>query len=110
MTEAQEKAVFGTFWKWLARKDSPDTSVQAAKAVDSKGLEKQVYDIIVCFKGDGCIQDDVLNELSWLPYSSVTARFAALKRKGLVQLTGEKRLGRSGKQQAVMVAVTNQGN
>ena len=110
MTEAQEKAVFGTFWKWLARKDSSDTSVAAAKAVDSKGLEKQVYDIIACFRGDGCIQDDVLNELSWLPYSSVTARFAALKRKGLVQLTGEKRLGRSGKQQAVMVAVTNQGN
>ena len=107
MTEAQERVVFGTFWKWLARKDSSDTSVAAAKAVDSKGLEKQVYDMIVCFGKDGCIQDEVLNEMSWLPYSSVTARFAALKRKGLVQLTGEKRVGRSGKQQAVMVAVVN---
>ena len=107
MTETQEKAVFGTFWKWLARKDSPDTSVEAAKAVDSKGLERDVYNIIACFGKDGCIQDDVLSEMSWLPYSSVTARFAALKRKGLVQLTGEKRVGRSGKKQAVMVAVTN---
>lgn len=107
MTEEQEKAVFGTFWKWLARRDASDTSIEAAKAVDSKGLEQQVYNIISCFGTNGCIQDDVLNEMSWLPYSSVTARFAALKRKGLVQLTGEKRVGRSGKKQAVMVAVTN---
>ena len=107
MTSEQEKAVFGTFWKLLVKRDGSDTSVEAAKAVDSKGLERDVYNIIACFGSDGCIQDDVLSEMSWLPYSSVTARFAALKRKGLVQLTGEKRVGRSGKKQAVMVAVTN---
>ena len=107
MTPEQGKHVFGTFWKYLVRRDGSDTSVEAAKAVDSKGLERDVYNIIACFGADGCIQDDVLSEMSWLPYSSVTARFAALKRKGLVQLTGEKRVGRSGKKQAVMVAVTN---
>jgi len=107
MTAEHEKAVFGTFWKYLCRRGSSDTSVEAAKAVDSKGLEQQVYNIIACFGTTGCIQDDVLNEMPWLPYSSVTARFAALKRKGLVQLTGEKRVGRSGKKQAVMVAVNN---
>ena len=107
MTEDQNKHIFGTFWKYLRRNDSSDTSTEAAKAVDSAGLERQVYTIIACFGSEGCIQDDVLNEMSWLPYSSVTARFAALKRKGLVQLTGEKRVGRSGKKQAVMVAVIN---
>lgn len=107
MSEKHGKAMFGTFWKYLCRKDSPDTSVEAAKAVDSKGLELQVYNIIACFGTNGCIQDDVLNEMPWLPYSSVTARFAALKRKGLVQLTGEKRVGLAGKKQAVMVAVNN---
>ena len=107
MTNEQGQHIFGTFWKYLCRKDSSDTSVEAAKAVDSKGLERDVYNIIACFGADGCIQDDVLSEMSWLPYSSVTARFSALKRKGLVQLTGEKRVGRSGKKQAVMVAVTN---
>ena len=102
MTEEQEKAVFGTFWKWLARRDASDTSIEAAKAVDSKGLEQQVYNIIACFGTSGCIQDDVLRTLPMYAYSTVTARFKALHEKGFIEYTGEKRKGRSGRNQRVM--------
>ena len=36
-------------------------------------------------------------------YSSVTARYKALKDKGLVLLSGERRPGRSGRNQSVMI-------
>ena len=36
-------------------------------------------------------------------YSSVTARYKALKDKGLVLLNGERRPGRSGRNQSVMI-------
>ena len=90
-----------THWTELVRKDSSDTSVAAAKTVDANGLEERVYAVIKSFS-NGCIQDDVLKVLSDLPYSSVTARFAALKRKGLIEKTEEKRIGLSGSKQSVL--------
>jgi hypothetical protein len=90
-----------TKWNELVRKDGSDTSVEAAKTVDAGKLEKKVYEVIKTFP-NGCIQDDVLNVLKDLPYSSVTARFAALKRKGLIEKTEEKRVGLSGSKQSVL--------
>jgi hypothetical protein len=95
---------FGTYWKKLVKSDGLDTSVEAAKSVDTTRLEERVYETIKKYP-QGCIQDDVIAELKGLPYSSVTARFAALKRKGYIELTGEKKAGRSGKNQSVMRAV-----
>ena len=96
--------IFGTLPKWLTRREAPETSHEAGASVDTKTLEKIVYEVIKSHS-DGCISDDVLAELRTLPYSSVTARYAALKRKKLIYVTDEKRNGRSGKPQLVMRAI-----
>ena len=95
--------LFGTLPKFLYRKDAPETSIQSAHAVDTKTLEKLVYEVIRSHP-DGCISDDVLAELSGLPYGSITARYKALKTKKLIEVVGT-RVGRSGKPQGIMKAV-----
>ena len=95
---------FGTIPKFLVRKDAPDTSKEASVSVDTKSLEKIVWEVIRSYP-DGCISDEVLAELNHLPYSSVTARYQALLRKKLIIDTGDRRNGRSGKPQRVMKAV-----
>jgi hypothetical protein len=96
--------VFGTIPKFLIRKNAPETSVVAGNTVDTKTLEEIVYEVIRSHP-EGCISDEVLAELNHMPYGSVTGRYAALKRKGLIETTEEKRLGRAGKPQFVMKAV-----
>jgi hypothetical protein len=100
----KQLSFFGTHWKKLVRFSSPETSVEAAKALDSTKLEELVYNTISTFQ-EGCIQDDVLEVLNYLPYSSVTARFAALKRKGLISVNNGKRKGKSGKNQSIMKVI-----
>ena len=95
--------LFGTLPKFLHRRDAPETSVQAAHAVDSKTLEKLVYEVIRTHP-EGCISDEVLQELAGLPYGSITARYKALKTKKLIEVVGT-RIGRSGKPQGIMRAI-----
>ena len=87
----------------LARKDSPETSKEAAQAVDSTKLEQIVYEAIKAFP-DGCISDEVLEALPEHRYSSITPRYRALLDKGFIEITGTKE-GRSGKKQRVMKAI-----
>ena len=94
-------SIWGTMWPKLVRRGDPHTSVEAAKAVDTTRLEQVVYEVIASHP-NGCIQDEVLDILRELPYSSVTARFSALKRKGLIEATGETRTGRAGRQQRIL--------
>ena len=93
--------IFGTFWQKLARRNAEITSIEAAQSVNTTNLEQVVYDTIASFE-HGCIQDDVLDALPHLPYSSVTARFRALLDKGYIEDTGATRPGRSGRQQRVL--------
>jgi len=102
-----DDSAWGTMWKKLVRKNAPITSIEAAEAVDTTRLERLVYDVIACYP-DGCIQDDVLAELSYMPYSSVTARFSALLRKGYIEDTGETRTGKSGRKQRVLKVTTGE--
>jgi hypothetical protein len=95
--------LFGTLPKFLHRRDAPETSVQAAHSVDSKTLEKLVYEVIRSHP-EGCISDDILAELLGLPYGSITARYKALKTKKLIEVVGT-RVGRSGKAQGIMKAI-----
>ena len=95
---------FGTLPKFLVRKNDPSTSHEAAKKVDTQTLEKIVYEVIKSFP-NGCISDEVLAKLHTMPYGSVTARYAALKRKKLIYTTDEKRNGKAGRPQYVMKAV-----
>lgn len=94
-------SAWGEMWHKLVRRDAPYTSVQAAKTVDAGRLERTVYEVIASHP-NGCTQDEVLAILSELPYSSVTARFSSLIRKGYIEATGETRQGRSGRQQRIL--------
>jgi hypothetical protein len=92
---------FGTPAYKLVRRDDPDTSHEAAESVDTKRLERLVYETISVYP-DGCIQDEVLAMHPGKPYSSITARFRALLDKGYIQETGFTRPGKSGKKQRVL--------
>lgn len=91
---------FGTHPKKLVRTNDPMNSMEAAISVDTTKLEQLVYDTIASFP-DGCIQDEVLQVLPFLPYSSVTARFKALKDRGYIEVIGSRK-GRSGRNQSVL--------
>ena len=97
---------FGTDPHKLSRTRDPHTSHQAAHSIDTTRLEELVYEAIRDAGPRGTISDEVRNALADrdLSYSSVTARYAALKEKGLIELSGTKRPGRSGRGQNVMVA------
>jgi hypothetical protein len=95
--------LFGTLPKFLHRREGPETSVIGAHSVDSKTLEKLVYEVIRSHP-EGCISDEVLGELKGLPYGSITARYKALKTKMLIKVVGT-RTGRSGKPQGIMKAI-----
>ena len=98
----ENEDLFGTDPFKLHRRDSPDTSVEAAYSVDTTNLERLVFEYIKARGENGCIADDLLRTHTGYPYSSITARFAALERKGLIYYKGDKRKGRSGRNQRVM--------
>ena len=90
--------------KTLARKGDPDTSHAAAHSVNATQLEQMVYWNIEEAGPRGLTQDELLALHPGLSYSSITARPAALKAKGLIGYNGEKRKGASGRGQRVLVA------
>lgn len=92
---------FGTDPHKLHRKDSPETSVEAAHHVDTTALEQMVYEAIRQYP-NGCIADELLSQFSGYPYSSITARFRALIDKGFIEVIGTRK-GRSGRSQRVMI-------
>lgn len=98
----KDEKSFGTDPRVLVRRNDPDTSVEAAYLVDTTKLEMLVYAEIKKYGYAGCISDQLLNTFSFLPYSSVTARYRALLDKRLIEDTGERRVGRSGRKQRVM--------
>lgn len=93
---------YGTPSFKLARTGDPETSKEAAEQVETNRLEKMMHDTIRSFGDRGCISDEVRAKHPGLSYSSVTARFSALKEKGLIVAGPDKRPGRSGKNQFVM--------
>jgi hypothetical protein len=100
----EDSKSFGTPAKMLVRTNDPDTSKEAAASVDSTHLEQMVLEAIKKFGKQGAIADDILEMFPSFPYSSITARFSALIRKGFVSDTGERRPGKSGRSQRVMSA------
>ena len=92
---------FGTPAFKLVRKEDPATSHQAAQAIDTTKMESLVYETIAAYGPDGCISDDVVSKLAFLPYSSVTARYKALIDKGFIEVIGTRK-GASGRLQRVM--------
>lgn len=96
---------FGTNPRKLARTNSPDTSKEAAEKVDTSALEWIVYKAIRSYGQRGCISDQLITIFNTYPYSSITARYRALLDKNYIEDTGERRPGKSGRNQRVMRAV-----
>jgi hypothetical protein len=101
LSQTELFSVFGSDPKTLVRNNDPDTSHAAAKTVDTSQLELMVYEVIGKFP-NGCIADDVQQELAHLRSNTITPRFAPLIRKGFIVDTGERRRASSGRSQRVM--------
>lgn len=78
------------------------TSVEAYRSIDITELEGKVLEVIDLAGVNGCISDEVLACYPKLSYSSVTARFSSLEKKGEIYRAGDMRPGLSGRRQQVM--------
>lgn len=88
----------------LYRNTACDTSIAAAESIDVSRLEQIVLALVKHAGERGITQDEaLLATCGSLAYSSVTARFSGLTRKGLIRDSGERRKGRSGRSQRVHV-------
>lgn len=87
----------------LTRIGSPATSARAVESLDVGRLEQLIAEAIHAAGPAGMTADELMAVYPKLSYSSVTARPAALKEKGLVFDSGRTRPGRSGRQQTVLV-------
>lgn len=97
---------FGTDPHKLHRTGDPETSAIAAELLDSAHLEEKVYEAIAAAGPKGIISDEVRAALPEVKsYSSVTARYKALKDKRLICYSGEKRRGDSGRPQHVLIDI-----
>jgi DNA-binding transcriptional ArsR family regulator len=88
--------------KTLRRNNDPFTSHESASKVDSTSMENIVCEVIDSFGEAGCISDQVQYALAQYRYSSVTARYKALKDKGLVIVDGRTVKAESGRKQLIM--------
>jgi hypothetical protein len=84
--------------------EQQQTSIEAYEKVKPKlnRLEQLVLDVIQSYGERGCTSDEVRNHLTGLSYSSVTARYSSLERKGLIIRDGRTRAGNRGSSQMIM--------
>lgn len=81
-----------------------NTSQAAIDSIDVTRLEGMVAEAISKAGPDGLTSDEVRALFPDLAYSSVTARFASLERRGVITRRGDTRPGKSGRKQLVMRA------
>ena len=84
---------YGTEAYKLYRTGDPDTSKEAAEKVDSGTWEERIHAWVESKGEYGGTPTEARAEHPEVPYSTIGARFAALKRKGLISPNGEKRDG-----------------
>ncbi len=77
-----------------ARREDPHTSKEAAARVNSAALETLVVDTLRS-NPDSSIQDVI--EITGERYRSISPRFAPLRRKGLIYVSGKKRATQTGR-------------
>jgi hypothetical protein len=80
------------------RHDDPETSKEAAKSVNASTLEQRIYEYMLSRPTRPVILDDVVRDLK-MDKVTASPRFAKLQDAGLIQLTGTKRLAKSGSRQ-----------
>ena len=86
----------------LHRTTGPDTSAEAAEALDTTKLEEAVYNFIKSCGDDGATIAQCVVHFNPTSQSSITSRPAALERKGLIYYEGDTRTGASNRQQRVI--------
>lgn len=101
MMKSLYNMIFGTEPKFMVRATDPITSIEAAEQVDSTKLESMVYEVIAKHP-NGCTSDEVMVHFPNHGVQTISPRYAPLIRKGLIEDTGEKRKGKSGKSQRVL--------
>jgi hypothetical protein len=84
---------YGTESYKLVRSMDPVESHVAAGRVDSATWEEKVHAFVASRGRAGGTAKEALAYYHCAPYSTVTARFAALKRSGAIVPTGERREG-----------------
>lgn len=89
----------------MARCSDPDTSKAAAALLDPTKLEFEVLEAIKSFGINGCISEQIENQLPHIKCSSLTPRYAGLAKKGLIRDSGLRRVATSRRQQIVWVAI-----
>ena len=94
--------LFKTNPYFLAKRDDPDTSKEAANALDTTKLEEAVYNFIKSCGDDGATIAQCVIHFKPTSQSSITSRPAALERKGLIYYAGDTRTGASNRQQRVI--------
>lgn len=99
---------YGTEPRKLARREDPSTSKEAGRSIETTRLERMVHEAIRSYGDQGCCAYQLLeHRFRDLAYSSVTARFSALERKGLIKCGPDKRKGPSGRAQRVMRSIVD---
>jgi hypothetical protein len=88
----------------LFRSNASDTSIEAALSIEVGRLERMVLNAIREAGRNGMTQQELLAKFNKYSYSSITARPSALKRKGLIVDSGNRRLSGSGRKQMVLIA------
>jgi hypothetical protein len=88
----------------LFRRNASDTSIEAALSIEVGRLERMVLNAIREAGRNGMTQQELLAKFNKYSYSSITARPSALKRKGLIADSGNRRLSGSGRKQMVLIA------
>ena len=88
--------------KTLRRNNDPFTSHESANKINTTNMEKIVLGVIDSFGETGCISDQVQYALPEYRYSTITARYKALKDKELVIADGRAVKGESGRNQLLM--------
>ena len=88
----------------LFRRNASDTSIEAALSIEVGRLERMVLNAIREAGRNGMTQQELLAKFNKYSYSSITARPSALKRKGLIVDSGNRRVAGSGRKQMVLIA------
>ncbi len=96
--------LFGSPTKMMVRVSDPDTSIEAAEKIDSTKLEQMVYEVIAKYP-KGCIADNIQKHFPNHGVQTISPRYAPLIRKGLIEDTGERRKGSSGRSQRVLKVI-----
>lgn len=77
----------------LVRHSDPDTSRMAAELVDAPKLMREIWLAMTQFGEKGCIGDEVQDALPHLDNQTISPRYIQMIKKGMIELTGEKRRG-----------------